>query len=71
MTLDFVTDVDHAAQRAVNAGGALIDDPTDQPWGLRRAIVADPEGYLWEFTAHPHDVPLGGWGASELNRLHG
>jgi len=71
MTLVFVTDVDHAAQCAVNAGGTLIEDPTDQPWGLRQAIVADPEDYLWELSAHLRDVPLDAWGASELDPLPG
>jgi len=68
MTLVFVTDVDHAARCAVNAGGTLIEDPTDQPWGLRQAIVADPEDYcgssahtcvMYPSThgAHPNSTP--------------
>lgn len=71
MTLIFVDDVDQAVQRATNTGGLLIDEATDQPWGLRQAIVADPEGYLWELSAHLHDVPASEWGATSLSRLPG
>lgn len=63
MTLVFVTDVDAAAARAVDLDGTLIDGPADMPWGLRQAVVADPEGHLWELTAHLSDVPLNAWGA--------
>lgn len=61
MTLVFVSDVDAAAARAVALDGRLIDGPADMPWGLRQAVVADPEGHLWELTAHLSDVPLNAW----------
>ena len=71
MTLVFVEDVDQAVQRALHAGGSLIDETTDQPWGLRQAIVADPEGYLWQLSVHLRDVPVHSWGATELGPLPG
>lgn len=71
MTLVFVDNVDHAVQRATAAGGALVDEATDQPWGLRQAIVADPEGYLWELSTHLHDVPVSTWGATAVGPLPG
>lgn len=63
MTLVFVDDVDAAADRAVRGDGELVDPATDQPWGLRQAIVADPEHHLWELSVHLHDVPPADWGA--------
>jgi PhnB protein len=64
MTLVFVSDVDAAAVRAVELGGAIVDVATDMPWGVRQAVVADPEGHVWELSTHTHDVPLEAWGAT-------
>ena len=45
-----VEDVD-AAHAALEARGvAFIKPPTSQPWGLRTAHFADPEGNLWEIA---------------------
>lgn len=71
MTLVFVDNVEQAVQRALRAGGSLVDETTDQPWGLRQAIVADPEGYLWELSVYLRDVPVHSWGANELGPLPG
>lgn len=65
MTLVFVPDVDAAAARAIELGGAVVDDATDMPWGLRQAIVTDPEGHVWELSAHIHDVAIESWGAAQ------
>ena len=43
----FVEDVEAAYARAIEAGGMAIRPPQDIPYGLRSAIVRDPEGYLW------------------------
>lgn len=56
MTLVFVDDVDEAVERALALDGELLDPATDQPWGLRQAIVADPEHHLWELSAYLRDV---------------
>ena len=71
MTLVFVDDVDAAAAAATAVGGTVIDPPTDQPWGLRQAIVADPEGHLWEPSSHLTDVAPERWGATQLAPLPG
>ncbi len=71
MTLVFVEDVDAAAQRAVSKGGHLIDPATNQPWGLRQAIVADPGHHLWELTQHLREVPPSAWGAELISDLPG
>ena len=66
MTLVFVDNVDQAVQRALDSGGRLIDEAADQPLGLRQAVVADPEGYLWELSVHLHDVPVRSWARPNL-----
>jgi PhnB protein len=43
----FVEDVEAAYQRALAAGATSVRPPEDVPYGLRSAIVRDPEGYLW------------------------
>jgi len=43
----FVDDVEAAYERALQAGATAIRPPDDIPYGLRSAIVRDPEGYLW------------------------
>jgi len=65
MTLVFVSDVDAAANTAVELGGSLVDPPTDMPWGLRQAIVTDLEGHVWELSTHQRDVALASWGAEQ------
>ncbi|HEY7387000.1 MAG TPA: VOC family protein [Bryobacteraceae bacterium] len=43
----FVEDVEAAYQQALAAGATSVRPPDDIPYGLRSAIVRDPEGYLW------------------------
>ena len=43
----FVEDVEAAYARALAAGATAIRPPEDIPYGLRSAIVKDPQGYLW------------------------
>jgi uncharacterized glyoxalase superfamily protein PhnB len=71
VTLVFVDDVDAACARATSTGGSVLDGPTDQPWGLRQAVVADPEGQRWELSQHLVDVQPGAWGAQQTAPLPG
>lgn len=43
----FQTDPDIAAERAAEAGGVILQPPTDKPHGLREAYIMDPDGYVW------------------------
>jgi uncharacterized glyoxalase superfamily protein PhnB len=43
----FVEDVEAAYIRALAAGATAVRPPADIPYGLRSAIVKDPEGYMW------------------------
>lgn len=45
-----VEDVDAAYQMLWAKGVRFLRPPTDQPWGLRTAYFADPEGNLWEIN---------------------
>ncbi len=45
-----VEDVDAAYQSLSAKGVRFLRPPTDQPWGLRTAYFADPEGNLWEIN---------------------
>lgn len=63
ITLVFVDDVDVACRRAIDAGGTVVGPPENHPWGLRQALIADPEGQRWEVTQHMRDVDPADWGA--------
>ena len=43
----YVEDCDEWYRRAVAAGATSLQEPTDQPYGHRTAIVLDPFGYQW------------------------
>lgn len=52
----YVTDVDRAFQRAVDAGCKVVMPPTDMFWGDRYAKVLDPYGHQWGVATHIEDV---------------
>jgi len=43
----YVEDCDRWYQRAVAAGAASLQEPANQPYGHRTAMVVDPFGYEW------------------------
>lgn len=45
-----VDDVDAFYEQLKAKGVTLLRPPTDQPWGLRTAHFADPEGAVWEIN---------------------
>jgi len=40
-------DPENAAARAEEAGGAILQPPTDKPHGLRECFILCPDGYCW------------------------
>lgn len=52
----YVTDVDKAFQRAVDAGCTPIMPPADMFWGDRYAKVLDPYGHVWGIATHIEEV---------------
>lgn len=49
MTVVAVDDADAHHARAVQAGADIIEEPTDQPYGVREYGARDLEGQLWYF----------------------
>jgi uncharacterized glyoxalase superfamily protein PhnB len=45
-----VADCDSVFARAVAAGATCIEEPEDQPYGDRRAMVRDAWGNLWQIA---------------------
>ena len=46
-----VDDVDAHYRRAREAGAIVIDEPEDQPYGMRMYRAMDPEGHRWLFAS--------------------
>ncbi len=45
-----VEDVDAHVARLHSLGIDLVNGPMDRPWGIRTALISDPDGHLWEFA---------------------
>lgn len=51
MTIE-VADVDHLHARAVELGHDVVHPLTDEPWGVRRFFVRDPDGTVINIMSH-------------------
>ncbi len=47
-----VDDVDAAHARAIAAGFEIVRPLTDEPWGVRRFFVRDPNGVVLNVMSH-------------------
>ena len=45
-----VDDVDALLERVVDAGGKVLGEPNDMPWGQRVAHIHDPDGNMVNLT---------------------
>ncbi len=52
----YVTDVDAAFARAVEAGGKVVMPPSDMFWGDRYGRLIDPFGHHWSIAEHLEDL---------------
>ena len=52
----YVKDVDAAYKRAIKAGGTSMQEPANQFYGDRNAMVKDSSGNIWGIAAHVEDV---------------
>jgi PhnB protein len=52
----YVEDVDAVVKRAVDEGGTIAIEVTDQFWGDRFGAVTDPFGHVWTIATHVEDV---------------
>lgn len=48
----YVDDADATYERALLAGAISLEEPTDVPYGDRRAMVRDPCGNDWQIATH-------------------
>ncbi|WP_346619752.1 VOC family protein [Blastococcus montanus] len=48
-----VDDVDAAHAAAVASGAEIVHPLTDEPWGVRRFFVRDPDGNVLNVLGHP------------------
>jgi len=48
----YVKDADETYRRALAAGATVIEEPSDQPYGDRRAMVEDRWGNIWQIATH-------------------
>ena len=46
----YVDDVEVTYARAVAAGAETLEEPADQPYGDRRAMVRDPQGNVFQIA---------------------
>jgi PhnB protein len=54
----YLEDADAAYRRALEAGAATLEEPTDMFYGDRRAMVRDPFGNIWQIATHKEDLSL-------------
>jgi predicted enzyme related to lactoylglutathione lyase len=47
-----VDDVDAAYSATVKAGAEVVHPLTDEPWGVRRFFVHDPDGHVLNILSH-------------------
>jgi PhnB protein len=48
----YVADADATYRKAIKAGARSIEEPTDMPYGDRRAMVDDRWGNTWQIATH-------------------
>ena len=51
-----IENCDDSFAKAVAAGGVVLMEPADQPWGSRSAMIKDPYGYRWSFSQFIEEV---------------
>jgi PhnB protein len=48
----YVSDADQTYKRALQAGATSLEEPTETPYGDRRAMVEDPWGNTWQIATY-------------------
>ena len=52
----YVEDVDAVHAKALEAGATALQEPEDQFYGDRLAVIEDPWGHRWSIATHIEDV---------------
>jgi uncharacterized glyoxalase superfamily protein PhnB len=50
-------DLDGTFHQLRSSGTEIVQEPTEQPWGVRDGAVRDPSGNLIRIEQPPHSVP--------------
>jgi uncharacterized glyoxalase superfamily protein PhnB len=50
LTVHIKEDIDAYCERARRAGGLIVQEPADQPYGARTFVAVDFEGHEWQFS---------------------
>jgi catechol 2,3-dioxygenase-like lactoylglutathione lyase family enzyme len=53
--LDGFDDVDELVNAVRASAGRVLVEPTSHRWDARMALIADPEGNVWEILAEAHE----------------
>jgi uncharacterized glyoxalase superfamily protein PhnB len=48
----YVPDADTTYRLALEAGAVSLEEPTDTPYGDRRAMIKDPYGNIWQIATY-------------------
>jgi uncharacterized glyoxalase superfamily protein PhnB len=59
-------DVDAAFERARDAGGTVLEEPTTHMYGERSCVIEDLAGHRWELTQTVRDVEPEEWGGVSI-----
>jgi uncharacterized glyoxalase superfamily protein PhnB len=59
----FVDDVDAHYEHTKAAGARIVEELHETIYGERQYGVEDPDGHLWLFSRHAHDISPAEWGA--------
>jgi PhnB protein len=54
----YTTDADALFERATTAGATVLMPLSDQFWGDRYGVLADPFGHHWSIATHTRDVSM-------------
>jgi uncharacterized glyoxalase superfamily protein PhnB len=52
----YVPDVDTTYRLALEAGAVSLEEPTDTPYGDRRAMIKDPYGNIWQIATYANKI---------------
>ncbi|TFJ93917.1 VOC family protein [Lentibacillus salicampi] len=53
VTFELMTDDVTAAVQSIKSGsGKIVQEPVDRDWGVKEAVIADPDGY-WIWVVQP------------------
>ncbi len=63
-----VDDVAALCQRVREAGGEIVAEPEDFPYGERQCSFVDPGGHRWTLTQTLRDVAPEEWGGTTVGR---